>query len=363
MGLPARSVMAAPPRARPRIEALSRVTEISAGLVAAGVSIVVLANPWVPINTLILLLAITVGIEGIRLMVTGGASRSLWQRVAAQIGSQLPLTRRLERIGIGAIAVALVVAVLLFPLLRQATLLYLLGFAVVIVSMDRITHAIGPGSARYLQIGSGGAGAVAILLVLGALAVPSLGLATFAILLAVSLLLGGVQDVVGGLGPTDPRQVVLLKLVLFSLFYGLVLINWIDLYGKSVPAYGVWLIFTYFAPFWVLLIYEGFSEWPLALSLGLLVSLANDLGYYFAGNLIFGFHEDLLTWTSGQLGLYGNAVVTTFQAGAFSIPITSWMMGLSIFVRATVVSLCLNYWWRHPGRMVARFPAPRGVDA
>ncbi len=346
--------MAARSEARPRFETLGRLTEIVTGLVAAGISIVVLANPFVPIDTLIVLLAITVATDGVRLLVTGGTPRRWWQRLTSDLGSTFRWLRRLGRVGLGVLVLAIVIAVLVSPQIRELSLLYGLAIAVVLLSLDRLTHGFSAGTSRYLQVASAGAGAIAIALVLVALVDPSIGLATFAVLLAVSLLLDGVQSVVSGLRPTDPRQIVLLKLVLFALFYGLVLINWIDLFGKAVPAYGVWLILTYFAPFWVILIYEGFSEWPLAISLGLLVSLANDVGYYFVGNLLFGFHQDLVTWSSGQLGLYGDRVVTFFQAGAFTIPVDSWMMGVSIYARAVVVTLGLYYWWRHPSRIVAR---------
>jgi uncharacterized membrane protein HdeD (DUF308 family) len=256
----------------------------------------------------------------------------------------------------------IVAAVLLDPQLSEWTLLFLLAGGVVFLSIGRISRAYGPETPSWLRISSAGTGVIAILLVLVAITYPAIGLPTLAILLAVSMLINSVQSVVGGLRPTDPRQIVLLKLVLFSLFYGLVMINWIDLFGKSVPGYGIWLILTYFSPFVVLIIYEGISEWPLALSLGLLVSLANDVGYYFVGNLLFGFHQDLGPWIEGQLGLRGTELVTIFQAGAASINVDSWQMGLSIYLRAIVVSAGLYYWWKHPSRIVARLPSGSSVE-
>lgn len=348
--------MPVPAEPRPRFDALVRALEILLGLTGAGFSIVVLANPFVSASTLVLLLGLALAADGLRSIVSGGGTQQWWRRVRNDLRSTLSWLRRVGLVGIGAIAVILVIVVLMTPQLGQLTILYVLASGVIILSIGRIARAYGPGTPEWLRISSAGTGAIAIVLVVVALVYPAIGVASLAVLLAVSMLVNGVQSVVWGLRPTDPRQVVLLKLVLFSLFYGLVLINWIDLFGKSVPAYGIWLILTYFAPFGVLLVYEGISEWPLALSLGLLVSLANDVGYYFVGNLLFGFHQDLGPWVAGQLGFRGSALVTIFQAGSLSINVYSWEMGLSIYLRAIVVSVGLYYWWRHPSRIVARLP-------
>jgi uncharacterized membrane protein HdeD (DUF308 family) len=344
---------------RPWVDDAVRAIEVVGGLVAVGVSITVLANPLVSVSTLIILLAVALASDGLRLLLTGGTVSAWWHRLRHELHSRSGLVYRLGRIGTGLVAIALVVAVLLNPSVAPLTLLYLLAAGVVLTSAERILHVAGRGTPRWIRGFSLGTVAVVVVLVTLALTVPSVGLATFAVLIAVSMLLGGVQSVVSGLRPTDPRQIVLLELVLFSLLYGLVLINWIDLFGKSVPGYGIWLILTYFAPFWMMLIYEGFSEWPLALSLGLLVSLANDLGYFFVGNLLFGFHQNLAPWIEGQLGLLGTQLVTIFDAGFATIPVDSWLMGLTIYARAALVVAGLYYWWRHPGRIVARLPSDR----
>lgn len=339
-----------------RFETVGRAIEIALGLACVAVSVVVLADPLISLGTLTVLLAVALAFDGLRSVMVGGGPPGWWRTVQRDVRSTAHWIRRLGPLGVGLIAVGFVAAVLLNPHGGEATLLYLLALGAVILGFGRVLQGLGREAPTWLRGSSIVTGALVVLVVGLAIADPSLGLATFAILIAVMLLLGGVQSVVSGLRPTDPRQIVLLKLVLFSLFYGLVLINWIDLFGKSVPAYGVWLVMTYFAPFWVLIIYEGYSEWPLALSLGLLVSLANDVGYFFVGNLLFGFEVDLAPWIEGQLGFQGSQVVTTFQAGAFSVAVASWMMGLSIYLRAADVSTGLLYWWRHPARIVARMP-------
>jgi uncharacterized membrane protein HdeD (DUF308 family) len=334
---------------------LLRCVEVVIGLLGAGISIFILANPFVAIGTLIVLLAVTIALDGIRLIVSNGA-REWWHRIQAEFHASNQWMDRLGRIWLAVIAISIVIAVLIVPVVQQLSLLYALAVGVLVLSVARVTNIAGHDLPPWLRGASVGTGVIASLLMLLALFVPAVGLTTFAIVLAVAMLLSGVQSVVTGLRPTDPRQITLLKLVLFALFYGLVLINWIDLYRKHVPAYGVWLILTYFAPFFVILIYEGFRHWSLVLSLGLLVSLANDVGYYFVGNLLFGFHKDLPKWISGQIGLDGTTTVTYFQAGVFSIPVESWMMGLSIFLRAVVVTAGLYYWWRYPARTAPGSP-------
>jgi hypothetical protein len=36
-------------------------------------------------------------------------------------------------------------------------------------------------------------------------------------------------------------------------------------------------------------------------------------------------------------------------------------MGLSIYLRGAVVTIGLYYWWKHPGRIVARIPETANV--
>ena len=140
---------------------------------------------------------------------------------------------------------------------------------------------------------------------------------------------------------------------MFAIFYGFVNINWIDLFATSAPGYHIWLILTYMAPFGVLLVFQGLRDWQLALSLGLLVSLLNDVGYYFTGDLLFGFHVPLVPWLAGQLGFLGNTVLFVFQGGLFTFPVTSTLMGLSIYSRIAVVMAVLFHWWRYPSELVA----------
>jgi hypothetical protein len=180
--------------------------------------------------------------------------------------------------------------------------------------------------------------------------VQGVALLTLVELLALIVLVSGAEAIISGLGPTNPRQFTLLKLVAFALFYGIVFVNWIDLFngGKYidiVPGYHIWVIIAYLIPFGLLLVIQGWKDWELALALGLLASLGNDLGYFVVGDAYFGFKVNLLDWYAHQFGFYGNTTLFVFNGGFFSFAVPSWLMGAAIYGRITVVLVSLRHWW------------------
>ncbi len=337
-----------------RQDAFERAVLVLAGLISVVLAVVVLAQPQLSVTGLLLLIGSAVALNSARSIVAG--TRVLRRPDG---GWSLPKIGRellggLSLLGVGVLAVVVAFVGVLDPGRAAVLAVFLMALALVAQGLGKIAEGFGRGMPTWLRSSSIATGAIVIVLIIATLGFEGFALVGFAILVGVILLVSGIETIVAGLRPTDPRQFVLLKLVLFAAFYGLVMINWIDLFGKEVPGYGIWLIMTYMAPFAVLLVFQGWESWPLAVSLGLLVSLMNDLGYFFIGNLLFGFHEDLGPWIAGQLGLRGNAFVTQFQGGSFSLTVTSWMMGLSIYARAAVVAIILYYWWRHPTNIVAR---------
>ncbi len=361
----------APKATDPRAERWDRIERsglVFVGLTSVVVAVIVLARPNLTVGELLILLAGAVALNSVRSLLAGGR----WA-IFGRGGFTLPglgriAYRDLGLLGIGLLSVAIALGVVFFPNTTTAVAVFLLAIALVAQGLARITEGVGRSVTGWIRGSSIATGAIVVILVVGAVAFEGFALLGFAILVGVILLVNGIDTVVVGLRPTDPRQFVLLKLILFAAFYGLVMINWIDLFGKEVPGYGVWLVLSYMAPFGVLLVFQGWEAWPLATSLGLLVSLMNDVGYFFVGNLLFGFHENLLPWIAGQLGFKGGQVVTYFEGGDFTITVTSWMMGLSIYARALVVAAILVYWWRHPTGIVARSaetpgsPPATGVD-
>ena len=143
------------------------------------------------------------------------------------------------------------------------------------------------------------------------------------------------------------RRELIVKLLLYSSLYGLFLINWIDLFGSpQMPGYHLWLISMYFAPFIPVLLLLGFDDWELVVSLGLIASLMNDLFYYPVGMILFGRSVDLVDWYAFQFGFRGLEYRWWFNGGFFTFPVSSLVMGLSIYFRFAVTVLLVYKWWR-----------------
>ena len=313
-----------------------RVAEVILGVLTVGIAVIALANPNFGVATLVLVLSAALAFSAAR-MVASGSIRTDLRSIQALGGA-----------GFGLIALGLVVAIVLWPGLSLETLVLLIAVTLTIQGLGRILQAAGREHPRWVRGSVLATGAVTVLIAGIVLLVQGIALITLVDLLSVVVLFNGVEMVVSGLRATNKRQLTLVKLILFSAFYGLVLVNWIDLYGSSAPAYHIWVILTYMAPFGVLIVFQGLKDWEVAFALGLLVSLFNDLGYFFVGDLLFGFHVSLIPWLGNQLGFRGNLVLFTFQGGLFSFPVTSIMMGVVIYARIAVVAVVLYHWWKSP---------------
>ncbi len=316
------------------------------GLATVVVAVIAMANPDYGAQNLVIVLAPALFLSAVRMIATGSARRQL---------------RSLESLGLaggGLLALALVVTVVAVPGLSLSTLIFLLAVIVTIQGLGSILHSLGRGTPRWLR-GSALATGLFMLLLAGIVElVKGVALVTLVELLAVVVLINGLETVVSGLRPSNRRQLTLLKLILFAAFYGLFLVNWIDLYGSQAPGYHIWVILVMMSPFAVVIVFQGFKDWQLALSLGLLVSLMNDLGYYFIGDLLFNFHVSLIPWLGNQLGFRGDLVLFTFNGGFFSFPVTSILMGASIYGRLAVVSVILYHWWGAYPRRVRQATGP-----
>jgi hypothetical protein len=141
----------------------------------------------------------------------------------------------------------------------------------------------------------------------------------------------------------SPKQ-ILARCLGFAAFYGLIVVNWVDLFHHSLPAYSVWLSLIYFAPGMGLLAFTGIRHWRLAIAMGLVASLANDLGFFFVGDLAFGFHEPLGSWFAGQLGFEGMKRVSSFRFPYGKFYVYSWEMGAWVWLRLAAVPMVALSW-------------------
>jgi hypothetical protein len=318
-----------------RTTTILRSLDIALCLLAILVAAIASLNPSFDTRTVVVLLTDTTLLYASRMILASG------------FGS---IPRALRGTGIvgGLAVIAIVGVVLLDPSLGLATLVGLFGAAMTVQGLERLVNALNRDRPVWFRASALAVGGSTIFLVALALSSPHIRAVSLVAILTLTIFLNGIEGIVSGVRPSSARQLTLIKLIAFSVFYGFVNVNWIDLYFNRVPAYHIWLIVTYLAPFGVLLVFRGLKDWQLAASLGLLVSLENDLGYYFSGDLFFGFRVNLVQWLSGQLGFEGNRVLFTFQGGLFSFPVTSFLMGFSVYARAAVVVLVLYHWWITP---------------
>jgi uncharacterized membrane protein HdeD (DUF308 family) len=312
-----------------------RTADIVLGILSIIITLVVVLNPSFGTTTIVSLLAFAVILNSFRMASAGGLS-------------ELPPLLRGLSLGLGALTVLIVALVILSPGVAISTLAVLFATGLAIQGIERLAHTANAGYPRWLRASALTVGATTLALAGVIATFPRMTHVTLVALLTVTIVVNGVDGILVGMRPSSAKQLMLVKLGLFALFYGFVNVNWIDLYYNRVPAYQVWLIMTYMAPFIVLLVFRGLKDWELAASLGLLVSLVNDLGYYFSGDLFFGFHVKLIPWLQGQLGLEGTKVLFTFQGGLFRLHVTSYMMGASVYLRFAAVVLLVYYWWRRP---------------
>jgi uncharacterized membrane protein HdeD (DUF308 family) len=338
-----------------RVALAVRVIQVLLGLGSVGFSVIVLADPYTSANSLLALLALALAFTGIEALISGSLHLKFWETFHPSHLRTWISERPLAIVAVSVVTIVLAGILLGVPNLGPDTAVLLLGIALATQGIGRIYYGVSHPIARWLSGSAIASGAVTVFAVGISFFVPGIAFLALALLIAVVLVINGAESIVIGLQPEGERQLLVLKLLFFSALYGLVLINWIDLYPKSVPDYSIWLILTYMAPFGVVIVFQGWDSWPLAVSLGLLVSLFNDVGYFFVGNLLFGFHQNLEPWIVGQLGFRGDRTVTIFRAAGAKYRVASWMMGLSIYLRATVVACVLYYWW-------TRGPNPLGAS-
>ncbi|MCL5949712.1 MAG: hypothetical protein M1490_04465 [Candidatus Bathyarchaeota archaeon] len=135
----------------------------------------------------------------------------------------------------------------------------------------------------------------------------------------------------------------LTSLIAFSAFYGLFFINYIDIItaGSSQNGYHLWLVLMYFLPF-VGFSLQNLTNWRLTLGLGLTASLMNDV-FYGGLKFLFGLPLDINWYYSNWLIPQGTQLFSLNLGFAF-IPVYSWMMALSIYIRIAIVALLFWTW-------------------
>jgi uncharacterized membrane protein HdeD (DUF308 family) len=209
-----------------------RLLEVILGLSSVVISVFILGNLNYQVGELVILLAVALLFSTARMLVSGSFRKGF------------ALIETLGLLGGGVVTALVLLAVILFPGLSFETLVFLFAIALAIQGLGRILHSTKRGHPGWLRGSALFIGVLALALAVGAVLVPGIAALTLVPLIGAIVLLNGVEMIVWGLRPSDRRQITLLKLILFSAVYGLILINWIDLFATSAPAYHVWLIAT-----------------------------------------------------------------------------------------------------------------------
>ena len=138
-------------------------------------------------------------------------------------------------------------------------------------------------------------------------------------------------------------------LLLFSILYGLLVINYVDLLvsPRIMRAYHIWLQSMYVVPYIPLVIAEGVKLIPLCVTLAIITSLMNDLLYAPVGILLLNRKYDLVDWYLYQLGFRGFEVRWFMDYGVAEVPVSSLGLGISIYLRILIAVLLISKYVRN----------------
>lgn len=131
--------------------------------------------------------------------------------------------------------------------------------------------------------------------------------------------------------------------VIVSILYGLVFVNYIDNItpGGIYGGYHLWLTIMYFFPFIILTISFP-RNWQLTIGLGLLASIMNDV-FYGAVRSLMGIPIDLNRYYNLWL-IPSGTLLFHLNLGIAEIPVYSWLMSLTIYLRIVLVIVLLWRW-------------------
>jgi uncharacterized membrane protein HdeD (DUF308 family) len=164
-----------------------RILQIIVGIIAIGLSIAVIINPGFGIEILVFLLSITLLVVGI-------------ERVSIAF---LPYIRksstRISNIILGGLAIALSIIVIAFPIFTIGFLVTLLAIGLLFIGVARIVHGvIDKQTSKWSRIFLVAVGILSIGISFMVFANPLVGIFLLTFLLAVNLLIIGVESIVHG---------------------------------------------------------------------------------------------------------------------------------------------------------------------
>ena len=166
-----------------------RYIQVGLGAVSIILSIVILAFPGIAVYTIILILSIALLIIGI-------------ERIATGIAPLPSRSSRIANIGLGALAIAVALAVISFPVFTAGLLVTLAAISLLFVGIARIVQGArnkdAPGWSRGFMVG---VGVLSIAVSLLVIAHPiSFGVVLLGFMISIALLINGIQMIALGIG-------------------------------------------------------------------------------------------------------------------------------------------------------------------
>jgi uncharacterized membrane protein HdeD (DUF308 family) len=170
----------------------SRAAQIGLGAIAIILSILILAFPGIAIVSIVLIIGILLLIVGIESVISGLIVKS---------------KSRLASIGLGIIVIILALIVMAFPIGTTVFLILLMGIALLIDGISRLVHGFGDKESRGWSRGFRiGVGALEVILGILIMVSPAVGVAFVAFIIAIALLIVGIQMIAGGISGKRMRM-------------------------------------------------------------------------------------------------------------------------------------------------------------
>jgi uncharacterized membrane protein HdeD (DUF308 family) len=169
----------------------SRAAQIGLGTIAIILSILILVFPGTAIVSIVVIIGILLFIVGIESVISGLFIKSRW----------------MASVGLGIIVIILALIVIAFPVGTTVFLIILMGVALLIDGISRLVHGFGDKESRGWSRGFRiGVGALEIALSILVMVSPAVGVAFIAFIIAIALLIVGIQMVAGGISGRRMRM-------------------------------------------------------------------------------------------------------------------------------------------------------------
>ncbi|HJT85326.1 MAG TPA: DUF308 domain-containing protein [Nitrososphaeraceae archaeon] len=159
--------------------------QIGIGILAIILSILIIINPIVSVLSVVILVAFLLLIVGIEKVMTGIFVKN---------------RARFSNLGLGILVIIFALIAMAFPVVTSIFLIYILALALLFDGISRVVHGIGHKEQSGMDRGfTIAVGALEIALAIFILASPIIGFEFVAFVIAISLLITGIQILVSGL--------------------------------------------------------------------------------------------------------------------------------------------------------------------